>query len=134
MAERILVVDDTRTVRRLQEVMLRQEGYEVLAASDGEMALELIAERPPDLVLLDLMMPRMDGIECCRRIKSQPQTRGIKVVMVTSKDERAEVRKAFDAGCDGFITKPVQKEELLRQVASLLRIARARAQLKGLMK
>ena len=120
MKNKILIVDDTETMRLYQQLLLSELGYEVEVAEDGVSGLAMIAENKPDLVLLDIMMPRMDGIECCRKIKEDDQTRDIKVVMVTTKSEYERVREAFAAGCDDYVTKPIDKTELITKVQELL--------------
>jgi two-component system alkaline phosphatase synthesis response regulator PhoP len=120
MKNKILIVDDTETMRLYQQLLLSELGYDVDVAEDGIAGLEKIEEIKPDLVLLDIMMPRMDGIECCRKIKENDQTRHIKVVMVTTKSEYERVREAFAAGCDDYVTKPIDKTELITKVQELL--------------
>ena len=120
MPKRILIVDDTATVVMFEKMMLSSQGYAFDTATNGEDALVLVEQRRPDLILLDIMMPKMDGIETCRRLKSNPDTNAIPVVMVTTKGEAERVEQAFLAGCDDYITKPVDKLELLTKVATHL--------------
>ena len=94
-------------------------------------ALEKIAKAKPDLVLLDVMMPRMDGIECCSMIKNDPSTKDVKVVMVTTKSEYAKVKEAFAAGCDDYVTKPINKDELVTKVEELLKFMELRQLLRS---
>ena len=96
-------------------------------AADGEEALRLIDEFKPHLVLMDIMMPRMDGIECCRRIKANAATRDTKVVMVTTKSEYDKVKEAFAAGCDDYVTKPINRVELLSKLTELLKFVELRS-------
>jgi CheY-like chemotaxis protein/class 3 adenylate cyclase len=118
---RILVVDDVPQNVRLLEAVLTSNGYSVIAAFSGAEALEKVTAELPDLVLLDILMPGMDGYEVCRRLREDPATRFLPVVMVTSSD--AEVRvNALNAGADDFVTKPFDKQELLARVRSLVRI------------
>lgn len=121
MANKILIVDDTETMRLYEQMLLAGQGYEVDLAEDGLDALEKVLTFKPDLVLLDIMMPNMDGIETCRRLKSDEQTKDIKVVMVTTKSEYDRVKEAFAAGCDDYITKPIDKTELLTKIKDLLK-------------
>ncbi|MCP4197120.1 MAG: response regulator, partial [Proteobacteria bacterium] len=94
MGGKVLIVDDTETMRLYEQMLLSGQGYELETAENGVQALERIKANKPDLVLLDIMMPEMDGIECCRRIKAEEVTRDIKVVMVTTKSEYEKVKEA----------------------------------------
>ncbi len=132
MSKTILVVDDTQTVRLFEQKLLEGTGYRVLLATDGRQGLEKAQKVRPDLVLLDINMPNMDGVECCRRLKLSAETNRIKVIMVTSAEDRNQVRQAFDAGCDAYVTKPIDGDELLGKVAQMLRFAQARAELRNL--
>lgn len=117
----VLVVDDKPGVRKVLERSLRQDGYEVLAAADGSEALELMKAFPPDMVLLDLMMPGMDGMELCRRIREDPTTRHLPVIMVTAKGRIIDAVEGLDGGADDYIVKPFDPHELLARVACLFR-------------
>jgi adenylate cyclase len=119
----ILVVDDVPQNVRLLEAVLEPRGYEVAAATSGEAALERIAAGPVDLVLLDVVMPGIDGYEVCRRLRADPATGFLPVVMITASGAH-EKRKAIEAGADDFVTKPFDHDELLARVRSLLRIKR----------
>ena len=120
---RVLVVDDQPPNVRLLEAILTPRGYEVSSAASGEEALGKIAESEPDLVLLDIVMPGMDGYEVCRKIRERTETAYLPVVMVTASGDEQKV-KALEAGADDFLTKPVNQSELLARVASLARIKR----------
>jgi class 3 adenylate cyclase/CheY-like chemotaxis protein len=120
---RVLVVDDQPPNIRLLEAILTPRGYQVHAASSGEEALKLLAGTEVDLVLLDIVMPGMDGYEVCRRIREQADTAYLPVVMVTASGDEQKV-KALEAGADDFLTKPINQSELLARVASLARIKR----------
>jgi adenylate cyclase len=119
----VLVVDDQPANVRLLEALLVPRGYDVATASSGEEALALIAESEPDLVLLDIVMPGIDGYEVCRRIRERIETAYLPVVMVTASGDEQKV-KALEAGGDDFLTKPIDQSELLARVASLARIKR----------
>ena len=121
MAKRVLLVDDSESVIVFEKMLLRGMGFELVAARNGKLALAEAAKQRPDIVLLDLVMPEMDGIETCRRLKENPETREIPVVVVTTKGEPELVEKAFEAGCNDYITKPVDKLELLTKMNCHLR-------------
>jgi adenylate cyclase len=121
MSETILVVDDLPQNVRLLEAILAPRGYEIASASSGREALDHLASNPVDLVLLDILMPEMDGYEVCRAIRTEPDTRFLPVVMITASGEQEKVA-AIEAGADDFIAKPFDQSELLARVRSLLRI------------
>jgi adenylate cyclase len=120
-AGRILVVDDVARNVRLLEALLTPEGYEVVAAASGTAALERVADGSPDVVLLDIRMPDLDGYEVCRRIRSDPEHAYLPIIMVTSAEDEERVR-ALEAGADDFVAKPLNGPELLARVRSLIRI------------
>ena len=122
MSARILVVDDIDANVRLLEAKLSAEYYEVLTASDGPTALAMAAAEKPDIVLLDVMMPGMDGFEVCRRLKEDAETRHIPVVLVTALDGRTDRVAGLDAGADEFLTKPIDDVLLFARVRSLTRL------------
>ena len=122
MTARILVVDDVEPNVRLLEAKLTLEYYEALTAMDGASALRIAAEERPDLILLDVMMPGMDGFETCRRLKADPATRHIPVVLVTALDGREDKIKGLEAGADDFVTKPIDDVILFARVKSLVRL------------
>lgn len=122
MSARILVVDDIEANVRLLEAKLTAEYYEVLTASDGPTALAIAAKEKPDIVLLDVMMPGMDGFQVCRRLKDDPETRHVPVVLVTALDGRADRIAGLEAGADEFLTKPIDDVMLFARVRSLTRL------------
>lgn len=122
MTARILVVDDVPANVRLLEVRLLAEYFEVLTASNGREALEICESGRVDVVLLDVMMPDMDGFETCRRLKADPATAHIPVVMVTALDQAADRVRGLEAGADDFLTKPVNDLQLMTRVKSLVRL------------
>ncbi len=121
-AARILIVYDERHNRQLLEIMLAPDGYLLLTAASGEEALASVAEQPPDLILLDIMMPSMDGYEVVRRIKADLVTKNIPVIMVTALDDRNARMRGLNAGAEDFLTKPVDRAELCVRVKNLLRL------------
>jgi putative two-component system response regulator len=120
----ILAVDDSDLDRQLLKDQLAAEGYRVSTAADGEEALQAVAAHPPDLILLDVIMPRVDGYEVCRRLKADPRTILIPVVMITSLQATHERIKGIEAGADEFLSKPFNPQELLTRVRSLLKLKR----------
>jgi putative two-component system response regulator len=117
----VLIVDDIAGNTRLVESLLRPDGHAVRTAGDGAEALRLVRADPPDLVLMDVMMPHVDGFEACRALKEDPTTRMIPVVLVTSLDDSASRIRGIEAGADDFVTKPFNPLELRARVRSLLR-------------
>src|SRR3977135_4326283 len=122
MTARVLVVDDILSNVKLLEAKLAAEYFEVITASNGEQALARVAEELPDIVLLDVRMPGMDGFEVCRRIKANTKTAHIPIVMVTALDQPSDRVTGLDAGADDFLTKPVDDTALFARVRSLVRL------------
>src|SRR5215469_18554048 len=122
MSARILVVDDIEANVRLLEAKLSAEYYEVITASDGPSALVKAASEKPDIVLLDVMMPGMDGFTVCRKLKDDPDTRHLPVVLLTALDGRADRIAGLEAGADEFLTKPIDDMMLFARVRSLVRL------------
>ncbi|MGQ9667860.1 MAG: response regulator transcription factor, partial [Anaerolineae bacterium] len=120
MAQRILVVDDDVNALRLIAYALHREGFETLTAKSGPEALQILSEAPVDLVILDIMMPEMDGYEVCRRIREQPATARLPVIMLTAKSQVEDKVRGFQVGADDYVTKPVLPAELIARVKALL--------------
>lgn len=125
----ILVVDDNEQNRELLVAYLEELGCEVRTAGDGFEALESVKKRRPDVVLLDVMMPRMSGYQACAKMRADRSNAAMPIVMVTALNEVADMERAVDAGADDFLTKPVNKVELLTRVRSLLRVSVLQKQL-----
>jgi len=125
----VLVVDDDPRNRKLLEEYLIGAGYDVRVAADGRTALTIAAERPPDLVLLDVMMPDLSGLDVCRQLKSDPRTRLCQVVLVTALDGTPHRVEGLDTGADDYIAKPVRREEFMAKVRSMLRARRLLAEI-----
>jgi CheY-like chemotaxis protein len=119
---RILIADDNQQNRELLEAYLADDGHEILMAADGRQTLDVTLEQKPDLILLDIMMPKLSGYEVCQRLKENPATRGIPVLMVTALRDMGDIEKAVTAGADDFLSKPVHRLELKTRVRSLLRV------------
>ena len=117
---RILIVDDTRQNAELLEAHLDGHGYETRLAAHGEEALQLVAEWPADVILLDIMMPKLSGFEVCRRLRADPATANVGVLMITALDQPTDIERAVEVGTDDFVTRPINKTELLLRVQSLL--------------
>jgi two-component system cell cycle response regulator len=124
MSARVLVVDDVPANARLLEARLAAEYYQVASAETGPQALKLCSEWRPDIILLDVMMPGMDGFEVCRRLKADPATNYVPVVMVTALGEAAEKVRGLEVGADDFLTKPIEFDTLLARVRGLVRLKR----------
>jgi two-component system cell cycle response regulator len=119
MEEKVLVVDDELEIRDLLSEVLQQEGYDVLLASAGEEAIELAKRETPHVILLDVRMPGIDGIEVCKRLKTDPKTQYIPIIMITGYDENKIA--AIEVGADDFVNKPIDLVELAIRVKSILR-------------
>jgi CheY-like chemotaxis protein len=117
----VLVIDDDATSREALTELLKEEGYEVLSAAGGEEGLEAARKHHPDLLLLDMMMPGIDGVEVIRRIRSEPDLRRVRIIALTGDVTRARLQNVFEAGADRFIAKPFRIPELLESVRTILR-------------
>jgi len=120
--QRILIVDDNEANRDILETRLKVHGYELLQAADGEEALAAVQRDHPDLILLDVMMPKLDGVEVCRRIKGDATLPFTPIILVTSKSDTRDVIAGLDAGADEYLTKPVDQAALVARVKSVLRV------------
>jgi len=119
--EKIVVIEDEPDILEVIAYNLKREGYEVLESRDGEAALRQIGRHAPDLIILDLMLPSIDGIEICRRLRSDAVTRSIPVIMVTAKGEESDIVLGLGVGADDYVTKPFSPKELIARVRAVLR-------------
>lgn len=119
---RILIADDNPTNVELLEIYLSDIPCELAVAVDGQDTLDKVAAFQPDLILLDIMMPKLNGFEVCQKLKSDTETSGIMILMVTALNELGDIERAVQAGCDDFLSKPVNKIELLKRVDNMLRL------------
>jgi two-component system alkaline phosphatase synthesis response regulator PhoP len=117
----ILVVDDEEDILELVSYNLRKEGYRVSCATSGEEGLAMAKSKPPDLVVLDLMLPGVDGLEICRRLKNEPETRHIPIVMLTAKGEEPDIVTGLELGADDYVTKPFSPKVLVARIRAALR-------------
>lgn len=120
MAKKILIADDEQNIVISIEFLLRREGFEVVVAGDGEEALAKARSEKPDLLLLDVMMPKMNGFDVCQALRADAQLAGIRVLMLTAKGRETEVSKGLGLGADAYMTKPFSTKELVSQVRILL--------------
>lgn len=120
MTNKILVVDDEPNIVLSLEFLMKQAGFQVRTASDGEAALMAIAAETPDLVLLDVMMPRKNGYEVCQAIRANPDCKGVRIIMLTAKGREVEREKGLALGADDYITKPFATQEVVERVRELL--------------
>jgi DNA-binding response OmpR family regulator len=120
MPKRILIVDDEPSIVISLEFLMKREGYEVVIAADGEAALKALAEGRPDLVLLDVMLPRMNGFEVCSRIRANPTWSDVKVLVLTARGRDSEIARGLGLGADAYVTKPFSTRDLVAQVSRLL--------------
>ena len=119
-AVRILLVDDEPPIQTLLSYPLQKDGYEVITAADGRQALERFEEITPDLVVLDVMMPKMDGLEVARRLKADPATASIPILLLSAKAQEVDVRAGSATGADDYLTKPFDPLDLLERVEALI--------------
>ena len=117
----ILVMEDEDALATLLQYNLEKEGYDVVVAADGEEGLVQIDERQPDLVLLDWMLPKVSGIEVCRRLRGRPETRNLPVIMLTARGEESDRVRGLDTGADDYLTKPFSMTELIARIRAVLR-------------
>ena len=117
---RILVVDDEVYIVHILDFSLGMEGYEVVTALDGEQALEKVAQQKPDLIVLDIMMPKLDGYETCKALKSNDETKDIPVILLSAKGRNVDQKTGFEVGADDYITKPFSPRKLVERINAIL--------------
>ncbi len=120
MAKKVLIVDDEANIVISLEFLMEQAGYELRIAHNGQKALEQVAAFEPDLILLDVMMPNINGFDVCRRVRENPDWQNIKIIMLTAKGREVEMTKGLALGADAYITKPFSTKELLAHVRHIL--------------
>jgi DNA-binding response OmpR family regulator len=116
----ILVADDEEDLRELVAYRLTRSGYEVVPAGDGQEALQLARERTPDLMVLDVMMPRLDGYELTRRVRAEESLRSVPVILLTARSQESDVSRGFEVGADDYLRKPFSPDELVARVRAVL--------------
>ncbi len=120
MAKYVLIVDDEPNIVLSLEFLMKKEGYEIQSAGNGEEAMQAIAEKAPDLILLDVMMSKKDGYEVCQELRTSPTWKDIKIIMLTAKGRDVEREKGLALGANDYVTKPFATQELVEKVKSLL--------------
>ncbi|MCU7943084.1 MAG: response regulator [Candidatus Thiodiazotropha sp. (ex Cardiolucina cf. quadrata)] len=120
MTKTILIVDDEPNIVLSVEYLMKREGYQVMTANDGQVAIEMIADIRPDLLILDVMMPRKNGFEVCREIRADPALSGLPILMLSAKGREAEIKKGISLGADAYVTKPFSTHDLVDKVNQLL--------------
>ncbi|MCP4678547.1 MAG: response regulator [Deltaproteobacteria bacterium] len=122
MSKKILIVEDGKTIQLELQVILGRENYVIEVVDNGVEALKSLKKSVPDLILLDIMMPEMDGIECCAKIRADKRFDNVKIVILSAVEEYEKVDEAFDAGCDDFLAKPIGRKDLLDKIEMLTKI------------
>jgi DNA-binding response OmpR family regulator len=120
MKKKILLVDDSNTVLMMEKMILSKGGFDIVLAHDGVEAVEKAKSDNPDVILLDVMMPRLDGLSACAAIRAEAATAHIPIIMVTTRGEEANIEKAFTNGCTDYVTKPINGLELLTKLQNIL--------------
>ncbi len=118
--KKILLVDDSSTILLMEKMILARDRYQVVTATDGAQAVETAVRERPDVIVMDVVMPKMDGFTACRALRAHEDTKGIPVVLVTTRGEPENVAKGYAAGCTDYVTKPIAAPELLAKLRSLL--------------
>jgi DNA-binding response OmpR family regulator len=120
MRKKILVVDDSSTVMLVQRMVLTRHAYDVVTATDGDEAISVAVREQPDLILMDVVMPRMNGFEACKRIRQEATIHDVPIIMVTTRGEGVNIERGFESGCNDYVTKPINQVELLTKVRACI--------------
>ena len=120
MPKKVLIVDDEPNIVLSVEFLMKREGYDVVTAADGQEALDMLQDARPDLMILDVMMPRKNGFEVCEAVRSHPQFGSLPILMLTAKGREAEMKKGLSLGADAYVTKPFSTHDLIDRVGALL--------------
>ncbi len=118
--KKVLVVDDSSTVVLMEKMILSQGAYDIIVARNGEEAVEAARDQRPDLILMDVMMPKLGGFDACRRLRETDDTRDIPIIMVTTKGEALSMERGYESGCSDYVTKPINATELLAKLQNVL--------------
>jgi two-component system alkaline phosphatase synthesis response regulator PhoP len=129
MREKILIVEDEKDIVKMLEYNLKKEGFKTISAQDGEDALEYAAREHPDLIILDLMLPGMDGLEVCKELKKETKTASIPIIMLTAKAQESDKVVGLELGADDYVTKPFSPRELIARIKAVLRRAKEKDKL-----
>ena len=124
MTTKILLVDDSATVLMMERMILATERFEIVTASNGEEAQEKAQSEQPDLILMDVVMPRMNGIQACKALRQHPATQHIPIILVTTRGETETMEQGYASGCNDYVTKPVNSAELLGKIRNILGAAK----------
>ena len=127
MPGKILIADDSPNIREILKISLEGDGYTIVLAEDGEMALAVVAQEKPDLLIMDVMMPKVNGFQVCRRVKTDPATQDVPVIMLTAKSAQQDVFWGKDCGADEYLTKPFSTKELVKTIDRLLKVRQQRS-------
>jgi len=120
MSKKILLVDDSKTALMMEKMILRDEPYDLIVAMDGDEAVEKAKAELPDLILMDVVMPRMTGFEACKQLRADEKTQSIPVIMVTTRGEGENVQRGYESGCADYVTKPIDGVELIEKIRNCL--------------
>jgi len=131
--DKILIVDDEKDIVKMIDYNLKKEGYRTIARYDGEDVLDAVAKEHPDLILLDLMLPGIDGLEVCKKIKNDPKTSALPIIMLTAKSQETDKIVGLEMGADDYITKPFSPRELIARIKAVLRRTQEKEQLPDIM-